>query len=147
MSLLNKKAPNFSLPSTEGKNISLSDFLNQKVLLVFYPGDETPVCTKQLCSYANGFEDFNSKGIVILGINQDNIESHKKFKEKHKLPFPLISDTDGKICDEYGAKGLLGTKRATFIINESGVIIYEDFIFPFFFRDKKDILKVIESKV
>ena len=134
MSLLNKKAPGFTLPSTEGKNISLSDFPNQKVLLVFYPGDDTPVCTKQLCSYASGFEDFTSKGIAILGINQDTIESHKKFKEKHR-------------CDEYGAKGLLGTKRATFIINESGIIIYEDFIFPFFFRDKKDILKVLESKV
>jgi len=147
MSLLNKKAPNFTLPSTEGKNISLSDYLNKKVLLVFYPGDDTPVCTKQLCSYASGFEDFTTKEIVILGINQDNLESHKKFKEKHNLPFPLLSDTNGKICDEYGAKGLLGTKRATFIINESGIIIYEDFIFPFFFRDKKDIMKVLESKV
>ena len=146
MSLVNKSAPQFSLPSTEGGNIiSLGDFKNQKVVLVFYPGDDTPVCTKQLCSYATGFEDFSNKGIVLLGINQDTLESHLKFKSKYKLPFPLLSDTDGKVCSEYGAKGLLGTKRATFIINEKGIITYEDFIFPFFFRNKTDIFKQLEK--
>ena len=89
MSLLNKVAPLFTLPSTEDKNVSLSDYKNQKVLLVFYPGDDTPVCTKQLCSYADGFEEFKIKNVVILGINKDNLESHKKFKAKHNLPFPV----------------------------------------------------------
>lgn len=144
MSLLNQSAPQFSLPSTEGgKFISLSEYSNQKVLLVFYPGDDTPVCTKQLCSYATGFEEFTKHGVVILGINQDSLDSHQKFKTKYNLPFPLLSDTNGQVCDTYGAKGLLGTKRATFIINEKGIIIYEDFIFPFFFRNKDDILKII----
>ncbi len=144
MSLLNQSAPQFSLPSTEGgKFISLSEYSNQKVLLVFYPGDDTPVCTKQLCSYATGFEEFTKQGVVILGINQDSLDSHQKFKTKYNLPFPLLSDTNGQVCDTYGARGLLGTKRATFIINEKGIIIYEDFIFPFFFRNKDDILKII----
>jgi len=146
MSLLNKVAPLFTLPSTEEKNVSLSDFKNQKVLLVFYPGDDTPVCTKQLCSYADGFEEFKIKNVVILGINKDNLESHKKFKAKHNLPFPLLSDESGQVCKVYNANGLLGTKRATFIIDENGIIIYEDYIFPFFFRDKGDILKILETK-
>lgn len=144
MSLLNQLAPQFSLPSTEGgKVISLSEYSNQKILLVFYPGDDTPVCTKQLCSYATGFEEFTKLKVVILGINQDSLDSHQKFKSKYNLPFPLLSDTNGHVCETYGAKGLLGTKRATFIINEKGIIIYEDFIFPFFFRNKDDIFKII----
>lgn len=145
MSLLNKKAPPFTLPSTEGINLSLSDYDGQKVLLVFYPGDDTPVCTKQLCSYASGFEEFLDRNIQIIGINKDSIDSHKKFKAKHNLPFPLLSDTKGEVCELYGANGLLGTKRATYLINEQGVVVYEDSIFPFFFRDKSEILAVVNS--
>lgn len=145
MSLLNTKAPPFTLPSTEGIDLSLSDYEGQKVLLVFYPGDDTPVCTKQLCSYASGFEEFIDKNIQIIGINKDSVDSHKKFKKKHNFPFPLLSDTTGKVCSSYGANGLLGTKRATYLINENGIIIYEDSIFPFFFRDKTEILNVINS--
>jgi len=145
MSLLNKKAPPFTLPSTEGINLSLSDYDGQKVLLVFYPGDDTPVCTKQLCSYASGFEEFLDRNIQIIGINKDSIDSHKKFKAKHNLPFPLLSDAKGEVCELYGANGLLGTKRATYLINEQGVVVYEDSIFPFFFRDKSEILAVVNS--
>lgn len=146
MSLLNKKAPAFTLPSTEGINLSLSDYEGQKVLLVFYPGDDTPVCTKQLCSYASGFEEFLDLNIQVIGINKDSIDSHKKFKAKYNLPFPLLSDPKGDVCESYGANGLLGTKRATFLINENGIIIFEDTIFPLFFRDKSEILSVITSK-
>lgn len=145
MSLLNKKAPPFTLPSTEGINLSLSDYDGQKVLLVFYPGDDTPVCTKQLCSYASGFEEFLDRNIQIIGINKDSIDSHKKFKAKHNLPFPLLSDAKGEVCELYDANGLLGTKRATYLINEQGVVVYEDSIFPFFFRDKSEILAVVNS--
>ena len=85
MSLLNEKAPDFTLPNSEGESISLSSFKGKKLLIVFYPGDETMVCTKQLCSYSSGFEDFQKLGIEIIGINMDSVESHKKFKEKYKL--------------------------------------------------------------
>ena len=77
MSLLNEKAPNFTLPDSEGREVSISDYKGKKVLIVFYPGDETMVCTKQLCSYSSGFEEFQKLGIEIIGINMDSIESQK----------------------------------------------------------------------
>ncbi len=147
MSLLNEKAPEFSLPDSEGKEVTLTDFKGNKLLIVFYPGDETMVCTKQLCSYSSGFEEFQKLGIAIVGINMDSIESHKKFKEKYKLAFPLLSDPDGIICAKYDAKGLLGVKRSTYLVDENQNIVFENEVLPLFYKDKDDIMGAIQKLV
>lgn len=145
MSLLHKNAPAFTLPDSEGREISLSDYKNKKVLIVFYPGDDTAVCTKQLCSYSSGFEEFQNLGVEILGINMNSVESHKAFKAKYKLSFPLLSDSTGKVCDAYNAKGLLGVKRSTYLVDESGKVVFENEVLPVFYKDKDDIIGSIKS--
>lgn len=147
MSLLKKKAPDFTLPDSEGKNVSLSDYKGKKVLIVFYPGDDTMVCTKQLCSYSSGFEDFQKLGVEIVGINMDSIESHKKFKDKYKLAFPLLSDPSGEVCVKYNAKGLLGMKRSTYLVDENQVVIFENEVLSVFYKDKDDIMGAIKELV
>jgi peroxiredoxin len=147
MSLLNKDAIQFTLKDSEGKDYSLSDFSGKKVLLVFYPGDETKVCTEQLCSYSSGFEEFQNLGVQILAINMDSIESHKKFKTKYNLQFPLLSDPSGKVCNAYNAKGLLGVKRSTFLVNENGKIVFENDVLPLFYKDKNEIIDSIKKLV
>jgi thioredoxin-dependent peroxiredoxin len=147
MSLLNEKAPDFTLPDSDGKNVSLSDYKGKKLLIVFYPGDETMVCTKQLCSYSSGFEDFQKLGVEIIGINMDSVESHKKFKDKYKLAFPLLSDPEGIVCSKYDAKGLLGVKRSTYLLDESQCIIFENEVLPVFYKDKDDIMGAIQKLV
>jgi peroxiredoxin Q/BCP len=144
MSLLNKKIENFTLPDENGNLFELAS-LKGKKLIVFYPGDDTPTCTKQLCSYSSGFEEFVNLGVHIIGINQDSIESHKKFKEKYKLKFPLLSDPEKKVIKLFRADGLLGTKRATFLLNEENIVIFENDTFPVFYKDKEEILKEIKK--
>jgi peroxiredoxin Q/BCP len=144
MSLLNKKIENFTLPDENGNLFELAS-LKGKKLIVFYPGDDTPTCTKQLCSYSSGFEEFVNLGVQIIGINQDSIESHKKFKEKYKLKFPLLSDPEKKVIKLFRADGLLGTKRATFLLNEENIVIFENDTFPVFYKDKEEILKEIKK--
>jgi len=144
MSLLNKKIENFTLPDENGNLFELAS-LKGKKLIVFYPGDDTPTCTKQLCSYSSGFEEFVNLGVHIIGINQDSIESHKKFKEKYKLKFPLLSDPEKKVIKLFRAYGLLGTKRATFLLNEENIVIFENDTFPVFYKDKEEILKEIKK--
>ncbi|MCB1176862.1 MAG: peroxiredoxin [Leptospiraceae bacterium] len=146
MSLKNKKAPVFSLYDSDNQLHELEKYKGKKVLLVFYPGDDTAVCTKQLCSYNSGLDDFKELGVQILGINQDSLDSHKKFKEKYKLNFPLLSDPDGKICESYNAKSLFGTiKRSTFLINEDSTVVFENEVLPVFYKDREDILKEIKK--
>ena len=147
MSLLNKPAPDFSLINSEGAKVSLSDFKGKKVLLVFYPGDDTAICTKQLCSYSSGFEEFQNLNIEILGINKDSVESHKKFKEKYKLNLNLLSDPDGKVCKTYNALGLIGVNRTTYLIDEESKIIFENTVLPIFYKDKDDIMTSIKSLI
>lgn len=148
MSLLKKKAPEFSLMDSDNYTHTLETYKGKKVLLVFYPGDETAVCTQQLCSYNSGLDDFKNLGVQILGINQDSLESHKKFKEKYKLGFPLLSDPDGTVCEKYNAKGLFGgTKRSTFLINEDSEVIFENEVLPVFYKDREDILKEIRKLI
>lgn len=144
MSLLNKKIENFTLPDENGNLFELAS-LKGKKLIVFYPGDDTPTCTKQLCSYSSGFEEFVNLGVHIIGINQDSIESHKKFKEKYKLKFPLLSDPEKKVIKLFRTDGLLGTKRATFLLNEENIVIFENDTFPVFYKDKEEILKEIKK--
>jgi len=139
-------APDFSLPSTQGE-IRLSDRLKHKsVLLVFYPGDDTPVCTKQLCDYRDNLASFEKLGVDVLGINPQSLASHEKFAKKHGLSFPLLSDEDRRVCKQYGANGLLGmTKRALVLIGQDGKIRWQKTDFPIFHRSAAELQEVISG--
>lgn len=122
------KAPDFTLQDAEGQRHQLSSYLGKKVVLYFYPKNNTPGCTSEACNLRDNFDILKDKGIVILGISYDSPESHKKFIEKHGLPFILLSDQKKKVADLYGAKGgilgFLGAKRITYLIDEQGVIMH-----------------------
>lgn len=118
------EAPDFTLDADDGEPFTLSDQRGEKLLLVFYPGDDTPVCTRQLCDYRDGVEAFGGMGIRVVGISRDDAESHRRFKEKHGLPFTLLSDPDLEVAARYDSKGLLGMKRSVFLVDEAGVIRY-----------------------
>ena len=124
------KAPQFTLPDKDGNMVSLSDFLGKKVVLYFYPKDNTPGCTRQACAFAGAYESFKDNDIVVIGISKDSVASHKKFAEKHDLPFILISDKELEAIQAYGVwqekklygKVSMGVVRTTFIIDENGNI-------------------------
>lgn len=124
------KAPLFTLEDQDGNNVSLSDFRGQKVVLYFYPRDNTPGCTKEACSIRDNMPDFSRLNVKILGVSRDSGESHRKFIEKQNLNFTLLSDPEHKVMEEYGAWGektlygkkSMGVIRSTFVINEDGVI-------------------------
>jgi peroxiredoxin Q/BCP len=130
-----QQAPTFSLPDQDGKVHSLSDYKGKKVLLYFYPKDDTPGCTTEACTFRDGYKDFEKLGLVILGVSKDTIKSHKKFAEKFSLPFPLLSDVEGKVIESYdswGKKKFMGREyegilRNSFLIDEAGRIakVYE----------------------
>ena len=137
---LNDRAPDFSLQGDDGKNYQLSDHVGQRVLLVFYPGDNTPVCTRQLCEYRDGIEAFAGLGVSVVGISSDSLESHRKFRSKHELPFVLLSDPDLEVARLYGCKGTLGMKRAVFLVDEKGVVRYAHVEALALFRRRADEL-------
>lgn len=124
------KAPNFKLNDKDEKSVSLSDFLGKKVVLYFYPKDNTPGCTRQACAFAGAYSGFKQKDVVVIGVSKDSVASHQKFAEKYNLPFILLSDPDGEVISAYGVwkektmfgKTALGVVRATFIIDENGII-------------------------
>ncbi len=121
------KAPDFSALTDEGKKVSLADFRGKNVVLYFYPKDDTPGCTKEACSFRDSFGKIRSLGAVILGVSLDTAESHKKFREKYNLPFPLLVDKDGEISKKYNAftqylRTLRFSKRMTYIIDREGII-------------------------
>lgn len=119
------KAPAFSLPATGGSTVSLADYVGQPVVVVFYPGDDTPVCTKQLSSYNRDLDEFEALGAHVLGISAQGVESHEAFAGKHGLKFPLLADTDKAVAGLYGTLGPLGfPRRSVFIIDRHGVIRY-----------------------
>ena len=123
-------APAFNTRDSEGRAVRLKDFRGKKVVLYFYPKDDTPGCTKEACSFRDAFADFKKRGIKVLGISTDNEASHKKFIQKYELPFTLLTDTDHSIADKYGTYGqkkfmgrtFLGVYRKTFLIDEKGKI-------------------------
>jgi len=127
----NEMAFDFSLTSAEGKEVKLSDFRGKKVVLYFYPKDNTPGCTKEACSFRDVYDKILEKGAVVIGISADSIESHQKFKKKFGLPFYLLSDPEHFVLEKYGVwvkkkmygKDYYGIKRTTFIIDENGRIV------------------------
>lgn len=144
MTKLNDKAPDFSLQDDNGDDYRLSDHLGERVLLVFYPGDNTPVCTAQLCEYRDGIESFTGLGVSVVGISSDDLESHQKFRSKHDLPFTLLSDPDLAVAKLYGCKGALGMKRAVFLIDEKGIVRYAHIeSLSLFRRRAEELLEVI----
>jgi len=124
------KAPDFTLSDKNGSLVSLSDFLGKKVVLYFYPKDNTPGCTRQACAFASAYSEFRNKNIEVIGISKDSVASHIKFAEKFSLPFVLLSDPDRIAIEAYGVwqekkmcgKVGMGVVRTTFIIDESGNI-------------------------
>lgn len=130
--MLGQKAPDFTLQDQHGKEVRLSDFLGKKVVLYFYPKDNTPGCTKQACAFAAAYEDFRRQDIAVIGISKDSVASHAKFAEKYNLPFVLLADPERKAIEPYGVwqekkmcgKVGMGVVRTTFIIDENGIITH-----------------------
>ena len=124
------KAPEFTLPDQNGEIHSLSEYRGKKVILYFYPKDNTSGCTKQACNFAELMPQFREKGAVILGVSKDSVASHKKFEENYGLPFTLLSDTERKVIEAYGVwqekknygKVTMGVVRTTYLIDENGII-------------------------
>ena len=124
------KAPEFKLQDKDGNLVSLSDFKNKKIVLYFYPRDNTPGCTKQACSFRDNYEEFKSKDVVVIGISKDSIKSHTNFAKKHDLPFILLSDPELEAIKAYDVwqekklygKVSMGVVRTTYIIDENGMI-------------------------
>ncbi len=123
-------APDFTAKNQDGEEIKLADYKGEKVVLYFYPKDDTPGCTKQACSLRDGFSNLKANNITVLGVSTDDEKSHRKFIEKYDLPFTLLADTDKEIVNKYGVYGeknmygkkYMGTNRTTFLIDEDGKI-------------------------
>jgi peroxiredoxin Q/BCP len=139
-------APDFSLTDGTGENWRLSDHSGKVVVLLFYPGDETPICTRQMCSVRDRWEDYSATGAEVVGISTDSVESHEKFAANHELPLRLLSDPGANVANQYGARSLIPGKvaRSVFIIDPSGTVTYRDVRPLGLFRPKDDeVLKAI----
>lgn len=123
-------APAFSLPATTGRTIDLKEFLGSKVVLYFYPKDDTPGCTKEACQFRDGIAEIKKAGAVVLGVSPDDIASHEKFLKKFSLPFPLLADVNHAVAEKYGVwveksmygRKYMGIERSTFVIDSQGRI-------------------------
>lgn len=121
------QAPDFALPDQYNNAVSLQQYRGSYVLLIFYPGDNTFVCTRQLCNYRDNWEEFERRNIALLGINPAPMEQHRAFAEKYDFPFPLLADTEKQVGRRYGAIGFLGiTKRAYVLVDPTGTILYSE---------------------
>jgi peroxiredoxin Q/BCP len=125
-----EEAPDFTLQADDEREVSLSDYRGKRIVLYFYPKDGTPGCTREATEFRDLMKEFEKEDIVILGVSKDSVKSHQKFKQKHGLPFTLLSDPEGKVLDLYGVwkkkslygRTFMGTQRTTFLIDEKGVI-------------------------
>jgi peroxiredoxin Q/BCP len=125
-----KKAPDFTASTDGGGKLKLSELRGKPVVLYFYPKDDTPGCTTEACGFRDATPDFKKLRAQVVGVSKDSVARHDKFKAKHKLPFPLVSDEDGKICEKYGTwiekslygRNYMGIDRATFVIDQEGVV-------------------------
>ena len=125
-----EEAPDFTLQADDEREVSLSDYQGKRIVLYFYPKDGTPGCTREATEFRDLMKEFDKEDIFILGVSKDSVKSHQKFKQKHDLPFTLLSDPEGKVLDLYGVwkkkslygRTFMGTERTTFLIDEKGVI-------------------------
>ena len=130
-----QKAPDFTAMNDKGEKVKLAELKGKKVVLYFYPKDDTPGCTKEACAFRDGIDEIKSRGAVVMGVSADSVDSHKKFKSKFDLNFPLLADGDKKMVEAYGVwkeksmygKKYMGIERTTFVIDEQGKIAH---IFP-----------------
>ena len=133
-------APDFTLPDGDGNEWRLSDRRGKVVVLLFYPGDETPICTRQMCSVRDRWEDYAATGAEVVGISANTVESHKNFAEHHNLPLRLLADVDARVANAYGANSLIPGKvaRSVFVIDANGIIRHRDVRPLGLFRPKDD---------
>ena len=132
---MGQKAPDFAAMNDKGEKVKLADLKGKKVVLYFYPKDDTPGCTTEACAFRDGIDEIKARGAVVLGVSADSVDSHKKFKSKFDLNFPLLADGDKKVIEAYGVwkeksmygRKYMGIERTTFIIDEQGKIAH---IFP-----------------
>lgn len=141
------QAPDFTLPGTQQKSYSLSSYKGQPVVLVFYPGDDTPVCTKQLNSYNNELSAFSEVGAQVLAISAQDVASHDEFSDKHGFGFPLLADVEKTVAALYGTVGPLGfPRRSVFVIDAAGVIRYvHRAIAGLTFRPVEELVAAVEA--
>lgn len=118
-----KPAPDFTLPDDSGKTVTLSKLRGKNVVLVFYPGDDTPGCTKQLCQFRDDWAEARKRGIQLFGVNPQSAEKHQKFRSKFKFPFPLLVDKGQVVAEMYHANGLI-VKRTVYVIGPDGKIVF-----------------------
>jgi thioredoxin-dependent peroxiredoxin len=144
---LGDSAPDFTLPGTGDRSYSLSEYRGQPVVLVFYPGDNTPVCTKQLTSYTENIGQFAHVGAQVLAISPQSVESHEGFAAKHGFTFPLLADTDKKVAGLYGTLGPLGfPRRSVFVVDGDGVIRYAHrAIAGLTYRSTDELVRAVEA--
>ncbi len=124
------KAPEFTLPNQDGNPVSLEDFKGQRVILYFYPADDTPGCTREACQFNDNLAHFQAAGVPVIGISRDDAQSHQRFRNKYGLQFPLLTDADHQVMDAYGAWGektrygqtSIGVLRSTFLVDDQGHI-------------------------
>src|SRR5918993_4994109 len=142
------RAPDFTLQDGGGQEWRLSHQQGKVVVLLFYPGDETPICTRQMCSVRDRWKDYSATGAEVVGISTDSVESHKKFAEHHELPLRLLSDGAGEVANLYGAHSLIPGKvaRSVFVIDANGTIRYRDVRPLGLFRPKDaDVIRAIRG--
>ncbi len=125
---LNEPAPDFTLKDGDAREWRLADQRGKVVVLLFYPGDETPVCTRQMCSVRDRWADYQATGAEVVGLSSDSVDSHRKFAEHHDLPLRLLSDADRQVSKLYGARSLVPGKvaRSVFVIDANGILRYQD---------------------
>jgi peroxiredoxin Q/BCP len=142
-----QRAPDFELEGVGGKTYRLEDFGDTGVILAFYPGDFTPVCTKQFCSYRDDGDRIEALGVPMLGVSPQSVDSHEKFTAKHNLKVPLLADTDKSVAKAYGVVGPGGMiRRSVFLIDENGIVRYRDVaLLGLTFRDVEDLEEAVAA--
>lgn len=144
--LIGKEAPDFTLQDTSGQPWRLSAHRGKVVALIFYPKDDTPVCTAQMCSMRDRWEDYQATGAEVAGISIGSVESHKKFAGRHRLPQRLLADEKGEVARLYDMKSILGTtKRGVIVIDPKGIIRYQKTLFPLLRPSDEEVLEAIRQ--
>ncbi|MBI1766394.1 MAG: peroxiredoxin [Acidobacteria bacterium] len=138
-------APPIDLPDQHGQRWRLQDQRGKVVVLLFYPADETPVCTKQMCSVRDNWERYRAAGAEVVGLNTDSVEKHERFAAHHALPLRLLSDAEGSVVRAYDMKNLFGTKRGVIVIDRAGVIRYRQTVLPIFRPTDDEVLAAINA--
>jgi peroxiredoxin Q/BCP len=138
-------APEIDLPDERHQRWRLSEARGRIVVLLFYPADETPVCTKQLCAVRDNWARYEELGAEVVGINSHSVEDHARFIEHHQLPLRLLSDPEGGVIRAYGMRSLIGTRRGVVVIDRDGRIRYRKVVLPIFRPDEDETLKAIEA--